>query len=637
MCGILGVAFSNPAIFDLDTKLAEIHHRGPDSQGTWQSASGQVQFGHCRLSIIDLSAGGHQPMSTPDGRYTITYNGEIYNYQELKKELKQAGYTFRSSSDTEVLLYGYAQWGKEVVHKLNGMFAFAIWDEKEQTLFAARDRLGEKPFKYFFDGNRFIFASELKAILAFDNIPRRVDWQAIDLALSLRYVPAPMTGFIDIQKLPAGHSLTYNPKTHELVTSPYWQAKQFATLNVDRSYDEWKTLLWDTFKDSVQKRMISDVPVGAFLSGGLDSSSVVAAMSELSSGPVRTYNVGVPGRPDSEHEYAKQVAEQFGTDHTQIMIEPNVTSILPMLVQHYEEPFFDNSAVPMLVMAKETKKHTTVVLTGDGADELLGGYPNYWLFHYLTQYHKLPKSLISQLIPSVAGRLSGYASQQMGKQLYRLELLGKPLLRAYLDYYAIWQSDFPRTNYYVTKQDLYSSRLSEQLHQNYDVELMKSWMQTSTTYGPMNRAMLADIHSRLADGYLVKVDMAAMKYAIETRPPFLDYRFVELCLSLPEEYKVHGKDPKTIWKDIMRDKLPDTITRRKKMGFGIPIASWMQNEMYQEVRDAVMGHPVLQEMFNHSAMERLFIDHKNGSADYSNHIWSLLLLAKWLDTYELTA
>lgn len=635
MCGILGV-ISQTKRASINEALSCITHRGPDSHGTWQSKNAQVQLGHCRLAIIDLSPGGHQPMSTHDGRYTITYNGEIYNYQELKTKLEHVGYRFRSSSDTEVLLYGYAHWGKDILQKLNGMFAFAIWDEKLQILFAARDRMGEKPFKYFYDGKRFIFSSELKAILAFDDIPRDVDWQAVDLAMSFRYVPAPMTGFRNIHKLPAGHYIEYTPAKKMLQIDSYWQARNFAIENHDISYDEWKTQLWDTFKDSVQKRMVSDVPVGAFLSGGLDSSSVVAAMSELSDQPVRTYNVGFPGRPDSEHEYAKQVADRYATKHTQIMIEPDVTSILPMLVKHYEEPFFDNSAVPMLVMAKETKKHTTVVLTGDGADECLGGYPSYWLYRYLDRYHRLPKSLISQAIPAMAGALASHVPLHVRKQLYRLELLGKDTTRAYLDYYAIWQSEFPKTSHYYTKHDLYKPDFATSIDVRYDATLMDAWMETPSSYGPMNKAMLADLQSRLADGYLTKVDMAAMKYAVETRPPFLDHRFVELCLSLPEKYKVHGKNPKTIWKDIMKGKLPESITKRKKMGFGIPIASWMKNEMYQEVHDAVLSHLVLREKFQERTMEKLFVDHKDGKADYSNHIWSLLLLAKWLDTFDLS-
>lgn len=637
MCGIVGIVKKNQTVDEntLVKMLSLVKHRGPEDEGRWFNKTRQVGLGQQRLAIIDLSPGGHQPMLSDDGRFAITFNGEIYNYLEVKQELSNLGWSFNSKSDTEVLLKAYMQWREKCLGKLNGMFAFAVWDEKEETLFAARDPLGEKPFKYYHDENQMVFASELKAILAESSVPRQPDWQAVDLAMTYRFVPEPRTGFEQIKKLPAGCYLWW--KEGKVEIKSFWKASDFARENNSRSLDQWQKMLWTTFKDSVRGRLISDVPVGVYLSGGLDSSSVVAAMSELNMGKIKTFSVGLKDQPESETPFAKLVADHFKTDHTEIIIEPNVIQILPELVERFEEPFFDNAAVPTMVMAKETKKHVTVVLTGDGGDECFGGYSNHSFFKQLKAYQSMPPALYQTVLPQATKWLANITgSSKLQKLFYRTELLSHNLHQAYVDYYAIWKKELRQSHFYLTKDDLYTDELKQKINLDLSEKLMSQWMGDGVVgkYGDMNKAMLADIVGRLGDNYLMKVDFASMTYALETRAPFLDPRLVEMALSLPEKYKVHNGDVKWIWKQIVKDKIPAAIIARRKAGFGIPIGAWMRNELYDYVHDnLIKSNSPLYQYFNKNIIIKLLEDHKKGVADYSNHLWCLLLLENWLKTF----
>jgi asparagine synthase (glutamine-hydrolysing) len=569
-------------------------------------------------------------MQSPDGRYTIVFNGEIYNYQELRRALIKLGHSFVSESDTEVLLHAYMEWREECLQKLNGMFAFAVWDDAARALFAARDPLGEKPFKYWCDNGVLIFASELKAILENPEVARTPDYQAIDLALTYRYVPAPRTGFQGIYKLPPGHMLTFAGGV--LNSKQYWRAGDFAREDARRSLPEWKELLWDTFKDSVRRRMISDVPLGAFLSGGLDSSSVVAAMSEVSDRPVKTFSVGFSNHLESETEYARAIAKHFKTDHVDVMIDPSIVESIPELVRHYEEPFFDNAAIPTLAMARETKKYATVVLTGDGADECFGGYPNHRFYDFLVRYQSMPALLYKRLIPDALGAIAiALPFAVFKKQRYRAELLSQSEAQAYADYYGVWRMARLRSGFYVTKADLYADAFRAEVDMRYATALMAGFL--SGQGSPLNRAMRADIISRLPEDYLMKVDYAGMRHALEARAPFLDRRLVELALCMPASYKVRAGTVKWIWKEIVRGKLPAHIVARRKMGFGIPICAWMRGELNGYVRERLLGSRALKPLFKRSAIERLIADHAADKADYSNHIWSLILLSEWLEQY----
>lgn len=627
MCGILGVIENKekikPDVFK--NMLSCIAHRGPESEGVWVSGDGSVALGHRRLAIIDLSPGGRQPMTSDDGRYTIAFNGEIYNYLELKTEIEQATKrSFKTQSDTEALLYSYITWGENCLQKLNGMFAFAIWDEKEKKLFAARDRLGEKPFKYYIDSNTFIFASEIKAILANPQIKRGVDWQAIDEALSFRFISSPQTGFVGIKKLPAGHSLVW--QNNNLTIRRYWQPESAIRRNT-ASVSEIKKEVWDLFIDSVKKRMISDVPIGAFLSGGLDSTSVVAAMRELGVKQIDTFVISIGGKSEDQ-KYAQIAARYFNTNHHVIELDAiNYREALTTLIDSYDEPFFDQSALPSMLISQEIKKKVTVVLSGDGGDELFGGYDAYKMAPYIRAFSKAPL-LLRRLLPVVLLPFSKKTS-------YKLEVLAQSnFFENYSEYYALWKTGLPISKQYVTKHDLYRPEFKKHINELYASGKMTGWFGKSSDL--QNNAMVADLQGRLADGYLTKTDIATMASAVELRPPFLDHRLVELASSISSELKIKGSNEKWLWKEIVKNKIPNEIIRRKKTGFGIPLHEIIYRDLKELVEGTVLSpSSKISEVFEVQAVHRLWNDHLQGKADYSNHIWSLLVMELWLQKYIL--
>ena len=617
MCGILGVIQKKEPIDRniFQTALDTIKHRGPESEGQWFGVGDNVALGHRRLAIIDLSPGGYQPMQSADGRFFVTFNGEIYNYKDLKKELSDLGNVFKSESDTEVLLYAYIQWGEKCLEKLNGMFAFAIWDQQKQELFAARDRLGEKPFKYYLDGDRFIFASEIKAILKFPYIKREIDWQAIDLSLSLRYVPAPKTGFKGISKLPAGHYLIF--KDGNLEIKQYWSVDRIRVDN-SKNINDWQTGLWDLFKDSIQKRMISDVPVGAFLSGGVDSSSVVAAVSEIYNKPLDTFVISTDSL-NEDRKYARIVADYFHTNHHEIQInDVDYVGAVLEISKLYDEPFFDQSALPSVLISRIMKKHATVVLSGDGSDELFGGYKSFQYVSFLKRYKKIP--LLNFFIKKVLGNFSN-------KILYKTEVLSKDFFASYSEYYSVWKRSLPYSKMYVTKEDLYLNKIKVELD---GVEKQfRDWFGADKDV--IRGAMLADVKGVLADGYLAKMDFATMGSAVEVRPPFLDYRLVELSRKIPTKFKIKNSTGKYIWKELMKTKLPPAVLSRPKMGFVIPLDNIIVNQLRPLVESLLLDKDSnIYGYFQFSAVQKLWSDHLNKKADYSNHLWSLLMLELWI-------
>ena len=623
MCGILGVIKSNQKIDRhlFANMLLEIKHRGPENEGLWFNQQENVAFGHRRLAVIDLSLGGHQPMIGADGRFVITYNGEIYNYRELKRELENMGHVFKSQSDTEVLLAGYMRWGKDCLQKINGMFALAIWDNKEQKLFAARDRLGEKPFKYYFDENKFIFASEIKAILADRTVDRKVDWQAVDMALTFRFVGAPETGFINIKKLPAGHYLIWQNNT--LKVEQYWNAED-AREKYQGSVSELKKETWALFVDSVKKRLVADVPVGAFLSGGIDSTSVIAAIRELNVASMDTFVISLGGKSEDQ-KYAAIAAKYFGTRHHEIELGSiDYGAALQRIIGHYDEPFFDQSALPSMLISEEMKKYVTVVLSGDGGDELFGGYEAYALLGYMRNFTKIPLFLRK--------RLSDILFFNKAAQ-YRVEILTKQAyLQSYTEYYALWKTSLPQSKKYLTKEDLYLPEFKNK------VDMEMSWQKMNDWFGKgediFNNAMMADFRGRLADGYLTKTDIATMASAVELRPPFLDHRLVEWAQRIPGSLKIKGGQTKWLWKEVVENKIPKEIIDRKKIGFSIPLEKIIKSDLRQIVETSILSpDSIITEVFSIETIKRLWSDHLNNRADYSNHLWSLLMLELWLQKY----
>jgi asparagine synthase (glutamine-hydrolysing) len=549
----------------------------------------------------------------------VTFNGEIYNYRTLRTELQQKGWTFASESDTEVLLKAYGEWGSECVHHLNGMFAFAIWDERTQTLFAARDRLGEKPFKYYADNETFIFASELKAILEDPRVPRSADWQAIDIALSFRYVPAPRTGFDQIHKLPAGHTLTWHDG--QVAIQKYWDAE--STSHGEPSPHQPAGDLWNMFRDAVQLRMVSDVPLGAFLSGGIDSTSVVAAMAEVTDQPIETFAISLGGESE-DIRYARTAAAFFRTNHHEIQLtDIDYPGTLRRLVAHYDEPFFDQSALPSLLVNERVKEFVTVVLSGDGGDELFGGYDAYAFAVQLAKYQRLPR-----IVRAGAGMLA----QVSNASAYRLEIMNQPFAEAYTEYFSLWKTALPRSKRYVTKADLYRPELAVNIQAAASAAMMRQWLH-SPVRDTANQAMLADIRGRLPDGYLAKVDFASMASAVEVRAPFLDFELVAASRSISGQAKLrHG--PKTVWKQVVQAKIPPSIIQRPKAGFGIPLHTILLTDMRTFVTDTLFDPSArIAAYVSPTTVKRLWQDHEQKKADYSNHIWSLLMLELWMQQY----
>lgn len=621
MCGIAGyINKNNEIIPELFLGMIKtISHRGPEDEGIWFSQDRKVALGQRRLAIIDLSPGGHQPMISADGNFIITFNGEIYNYLEIKEELVKLGYVFKTNSDTEVLLNAYIEWKEKCLQKLNGMFSFAVWNNREKSLFAARDRIGEKPFKYYFDENKFIFTSEIKAILEDKSIKREADWQAIDLALSFRYIPSPFTGFKNIYKLPAGHYLIY--KEGKLSINKYWDIDNIQ-VDKGKSLSQWKKDAWNLFKDSVRGRLISDVPVGSFLSGGLDSTSIIVALKEVGREKLDTFVISIGGASEDQ-KYAAIAAKYFGTNHHEIALgNIDFASALEKLSFYYDEPFFDQSALPSMLISEQIKKNVTVVLSGDGGDELFGGYDNYRFAKFLANYQKMPKVIYKNILPAILG---------INKKLqYRAEVMGKDFFEAYSEYFSTWKNDLSLSKMYYTKSDLYLPEFKEKIDRNAAAILMSAWFSGKDNI--VNRAMLADIKGRLSDGYMTKTDIATMISAVELRPPFLDYRLVEMSQQIPAKFK----NKKFIWKEIVKNKLPKEIIDRKKIGFSIPLDKLILGGLKEIVEKVLLNDKAkIYGNFSIQTVKAMWTDHKAQKADYSNHIWSLLILELWLQKYNV--
>lgn len=570
MCGIAGQI--NLSGEPVDRRLIEgmvtaLRRRGPDDQGI--HLAGPVGLGHARLSIIDRSPAGHQPMANEDGSVWIVMNGEIYNFAELRTRLVRQGHPFRSRTDTEVILHLWEEEGPGCLRHLRGMFAFALWDANRQLFFAARDRVGKKPFKYFFDGQHFVFASELKAFQGHPLIRFAPDFKAIRQMLGLNHVPAPRTGFLKIKKLLAGHWLII--ERGKLRVERYWQLD--FERQTDLSYDEAKAEVLRLLRESVRLRLVADVPVGAFLSGGIDSSTVVALMSEASA-RVRTFAIGFPEAGFDERPAARLVAQRFRTEHTEFEVRPDAAQVLPELVEQYEEPYADSSALPTYSLAQLTRQHVTVALNGDGGDEAFGGYRRYVYWR-----------LLHWLIPNLYQRIAQFA------------------------YFSSPGFDW------VFSDDFLADGLGER------------------PGGPLRR--LDDVFSLsfttfLPDDLLTKVDLATMRFSLEGRSPFLDHHLLEFAAQLPVGWKLRGLTTKRILKDAVRGLLPAAILDRPKQGFELPVNQWFRDPLADWARSILLDDRTLRRGYFRSAgLERLLTEQRTGRARHGQRIWTLICLELW--------
>ncbi|HEY2592760.1 MAG TPA: asparagine synthase (glutamine-hydrolyzing) [Chloroflexota bacterium] len=620
MCGITGVAGSlrtEPVVLrQMNDKL---RHRGPDGEGTFWSDD--VGLAMRRLAIIDLNT-GDQPIFNEDHTVCVVYNGEIYNFLELRAELEGRGHRFATNADTEVIVHAYEEFGPDCVERLWGMFVLALWDSRRQLLLLARDRLGKKPLVYYADPSAggVAFASELQALLAHPGVPREIEPSAIDDYLTYLYVPAPTTAYRDVRKLPPGHRLIW--QAGRVSVEPYWRVRfgDKRAISEPEAVDEFGTLL----RDAVRRRLIADVPLGAFLSGGMDSSSVVAEMAELSTTPVKTFSIGFGERDFDELRYARQVAQRFGTDHHEMVVEPRALEVLPTLVRHYGEPYGDSSAIPTYYVAQMTRQHVTVALNGDGGDELLAGYERHWAARIAARYDTIPRfvrhGLIRPLVPLLPEPRQRRAFMRRAKRFMAAAHL--PVFDRYLHWVGAYTP--------AQKQWLYTLEFAELLHGNDSGRWLREALAPEPRLDPVDAVVRADTLLYLPEDLLAKVDIASMANSLEARSPFLDHRLVEFCASLPSRLKLRGRTSKWLLRSLMRDRLPPDILARPKMGFGVPVGEWLRGDLRPLLEDTLFSPTALgRGYFRPEAVRALVDEHLTRRADRTSHIWALLMLELW--------
>src|SRR6266487_7047644 len=614
MCGIAGfidVERSRENAEQLiDSMCKVIRHRGPDDQGVWVGDG--AALGMRRLSIIDL-AGGHQPIFNEDESILVVFNGEIYNYHELQQELRARGHHFNTNSDTETIVHAYEEYGDDCVKHLRGMFTFAIWDRKRKRLLAARDRFGKKPLNYYWDGQRLIFGSEIKSILE-ARIPREINHIALDEYLVYRYVPTPNTLFKDVMKVPAAHILIY--EDGRVSTKRYWELPFTPTCQDDEATVMERTLA--LLKDAVQVRLMSEVPLGAFLSGGIDSSVVVGLMSSMMSQPVKTFSIGFEEDDYSELPYARQVARHFGTDHHEFFVRPDLVSVLPQLVWAYDEPFADPSMLPTYYVSKLAREHVTVVLTGDGGDEIFGGYYSY------------QRELTISRIPGFMRFLLGYGSMLMPEGMRGKKRLGT------------WRKDLATRCVHAgvtfppgSRSSIYSPEYFDLVREHDPYESQINEFRAVSDLDITAQQQYVDVRVYLADDILVKVDKASMLNSMETRAPLLDQYLVEYVSSLSSKVRTPDGILKYLLKKVAADMLPVEILTRRKQGFAVPIKHWFRGDLTGYASDLLDSPRARQRgIFNPQFIRDLLKAHATTSwVNYSEAIWALLCLELWFQVY----
>lgn len=620
MCGICGVVdlkAGRPVDAGVLRRMNRaLRHRGPDEEGYREAP--HVGLAMCRLRVID-PAGGSQPMSNEDGSVWLVYNGEVYNFRELRRELEARGHRFRTRSDTEVVVHGYEAFGVEVVTRLRGMFAFALWDGRQQRLLLARDRLGIKPLYYWQRGDRLAFASELKSLLKLPDFPREVDPEAVDLYLTYGYVPAPWTPFRGVRKLAPGHVLVLDQAGARVQN--YWDF--VPAERPSRPLRESVAELRARLQDAVRSHLVSDVPVGAFLSGGLDSSTVVALMSLAGAHPVRTFSVGFREARFDELPYARQVARRYGTDHRELVVEPQVARRLPELLSHFDEPFGDSSAIATYLVAELARQHVTVVLTGDGGDEVFCGYEWQRRHQMVRPFHRLPFALraraprLARLLPAgpwrqrAAGFLADVALDPADGYLRRMTLFDGQLRR-----------------------ELYSSGFRAALGGHESLAPLRMWLDALPGSDFRNRMLYADTHFYCPEDCLVKVDRMTMAWSLEARVPLLDHELVEFLASVPPQWKLRGVTSKYLLRRAVRDLLPPDLLRKRKQGFSVPVGPWLRGPLYPAARDLLLDTPARERgWLRPESVERLLEEHRSGGAEHGHRLYAVLGLEIWAREY----
>ena len=616
MCGIAGKVYFNKGrnIASADVKLMTdaIAYRGPDDEGIFISEDKRVGLGNRRLAVIDLSKKAHQPM-TYLNRYTITYNGEVYNFQEEREKLEKLGYKFTSNSDTEVILALYDKYKNHCLDHLRGMYAFAIYDQHKQSLFLARDRIGVKPLKYFLNEDCLIFASELKAILTQKEITREVDYKAIQMYLTFGYVPAPLTGFAGIKKLEPGHFLFINLKRKTAEKKRYWEPEFQEKLNLTES--EWSDKILSTLTEATRLRMIADVPIGAFLSGGVDSSAIVAAMAAVSDKPIKTFTVKFFGTKFTEEKYAGKIAKIYKTDHHEILAKPSSVEILPMLAHQYEEPYADASSVVTYMVSKMARKYVTVILNGDGADEEFCGYPN--------RYFRLKRDVNFDKYFKIIRPLASLPLDKKVKKF--LEKSKLPIYKRFASYNQCFDFDEIKKH---ARGKLHS------INSKFDPYLyLEKVFKSFKGYDLKDAGMKYDLTYYLPDDLLTKVDIASMAVSLEARSPFLDREMLELSCKIPFNLKVKNGETKYILKRALEKIVPKENLYRPKMGFSVPLEEWFKEKLNKYAQKVLLSKGSFVSKIMDTDRIKRVLNISGSREDFGPRIWALMSLELWHQSF----
>jgi asparagine synthase (glutamine-hydrolysing) len=619
MCGIAGKLNFGAAVDEavVHGMCDALVHRGPDSRGV--HAEQGVVLGVQRLAIIDVAHGG-QPLFNEERDVAVVLNGEIYNFVALREELQARGHRFRTGSDTEVLVHLYEECGDRLVERLRGMFALALWDRKRRRLVLARDRVGKKPLFWARQGSTVWFASEIRALLQDPEIDREVDARAIAAYLGLQYVPHPLCAFRQIRKLPPATVMTID--ADGIRERRYWSLDYGRKLD-GADDDDLADRLWEHVLEATRIRLVSEVPLGAFLSGGIDSSAVVAAMAHHMAEPVKTFSIAFDERDYDEARYARMVAERYGTDHHEFRVEPDAVRIMPKLARHYGEPYADSSAIPSFYLAELTSRHVTVALNGDGGDESFAGYGRYASNVLVSRADALPASL--RRATSSAARMLRDGDRD-NSTIARAKRIGRAIGMSRADRYAMWMAPFDRERREQVLTREFAARVGDR---EAEQVIERAW-RGSTATDCVDEMLSVDVETYLPADLLVKMDIATMAYSVEGRSPLLDQELMSFAASLPASLKLRGVHGKRLLKKALRGRVPDEILHRPKMGFGVPLADWFRGELRALPEDVLLDPATIgRGYFRREAVEQMIRQHRDGDADHASRLWVMLQLENW--------
>lgn len=616
MCGIAGEYNLSKKIDEKSLLLMckKISHRGPDDEGIFINRNKTVGLGSRRLAIINVSSKGHMPMSNEDKTIWLVFNGEIFNFGEYQDQLVKKGHKLVAQNDTEIIIHLYEEKGIDFLQDLRGFFVLALWDEKKDTLILARDRVGKKPLFYAKTTQGIVFGSEIQSLLSHNLVSKEPNLSVISEYLSYQAIPSPQSGFKQISKLPAAHYAIFSKEG--LKIKKYWNLNYQPKLDI--SYEEAKKGIKEKLYESTKLRMISDVPLGAFLSGGIDSSAIVAMMSKISNKPIKTFSIGFKEQKFNELDYAQEIATKYGCDHHEFQVEPKALDVLPTLIKHFGEPYADPAALPTYYLSELTKKFVTVALNGDGGDENFAGYERYRMIQFINMLDKKLLRTPSQLTLKL---LSRYFLKNNSKQNYINSVFNVSEEKRYSSMFELFDHQL--------RDRLFDGDFRKKHCNNYDDKLSDIYKNCNSA-DKLDKMMYTDFMFYIPEILMPKVDIVSMAVSLEARSPFLDHKFIEFTASLPSGWKLKNNKMKSILKDVLSDELPDNILNRPKHGFSLPLNKWFREELNDTVKSTLLSKQALdRKIFNKKELELFLEDHSSGKKNYGDQIWALLCLETW--------